>query len=40
MRKETRFKFNAYMSRVAELNGISTGRRGENSPSSRPSRKP
>lgn len=24
MRKETRFKFNAYMSRVAELNGVST----------------
>lgn len=24
MRKETRFKFNAYLSRVAELNGIST----------------
>ncbi|MGQ3654946.1 P2 family phage major capsid protein, partial [Klebsiella pneumoniae] len=22
MRQETRFKFNAYMSRVAELNGI------------------
>ena len=24
MRKDTRFKFNAYLSRVAELNGIST----------------
>ena len=24
MRQETRFKFNAYMSRVAELNGIDT----------------
>jgi len=25
MRKETRFKFNAYMSRLAELNGVSVG---------------
>ena len=24
MRKDTRFKFNAYLTRVAELNGIST----------------
>ncbi|MCI1900246.1 MAG: P2 family phage major capsid protein, partial [Enterobacter sp.] len=24
MRKETRFKFNAYLSRVAELNGVET----------------
>ncbi|WP_207532580.1 P2 family phage major capsid protein, partial [Enterobacter hormaechei] len=24
MRKDTRFKFNAYLSRVAELNGVST----------------
>ncbi|EHZ9723425.1 capsid protein, partial [Salmonella enterica] len=24
MRPETRFKFNAYLTRVAELNGIST----------------
>ncbi|MCK6999019.1 capsid protein, partial [Enterobacter kobei] len=23
MRKDTRFKFNAYLSRVAELNGVS-----------------
>ncbi|EBN3258551.1 TPA: P2 family phage major capsid protein, partial [Escherichia coli] len=25
MRQETRFKFNAYLSRVAELNGIDAG---------------
>jgi hypothetical protein len=25
MRKQTRFKFNAFMSRVAELNGVDTG---------------
>lgn len=25
MRQETRFKFNAYLSRVAELNGIAAG---------------
>ena len=24
MRKDTRFKFNAYLSRVAELNGVDT----------------
>lgn len=25
MRKQTRFKFNAFMSRLAELNGVDTG---------------
>ncbi|MDP8801368.1 P2 family phage major capsid protein, partial [Serratia marcescens] len=25
MRKQTRFKFNAFMSRLAELNGVATG---------------
>ncbi len=40
MRQETRFKFNAYMSRVAELNGIDPDDVSKNSPSNRPSRKP
>ncbi len=39
MRPETRFKFNAYLTRVAELNGINTDDVSKNSPSSRPSRK-
>ncbi|QUI97600.1 P2 family phage major capsid protein [Salmonella enterica subsp. enterica serovar Weltevreden] len=33
MRPETRFKFNAYLTRVAELNGISTDDVSKNSPS-------
>lgn len=40
MRQETRFKFNAYLSQLAKLNGISVDDISKNSPSSRPLRKP
>ncbi len=35
MRKDTRFKFNQYLSRIAELNGIEVSDLNKNSPSSR-----
>ena len=39
MRQETRFKFNAYLSQLAKLNGISVEDVSKNSPSNRPLRK-
>lgn len=36
MRQETRFKFNAYLTQLAKLNGISVDDVSKNSPSSRP----
>lgn len=40
MRQETRFKFNAYLSRVAELNGIDAGDVSKNLPLNRRSPRP
>lgn len=40
MRQETRFKFNAYLSRVAELNGIEPVMCRKNSPLNRRSPRP
>lgn len=40
MRQETRFKFNAYLTRVAELNGIDAGDVSKNSPLNRRSPRP
>lgn len=40
MRKETRFQFNKYLSRIAELNGIEASDLDKNSLSSRRSLRP
>lgn len=39
MRKETRFKFNAYLTRLAELNGVGVDDLSKNSALSRRSRR-